>query len=109
MKQIRINEKRQKPTISAPLEAWEMILTFERIFSDQEFEVWKIGLWEFTRTSDGEAFWEWTGPVKSEQYQESNCTSHRARGPAKERVAEAKSVPEAPAPHTFRRTKVSLL
>jgi hypothetical protein len=71
--------------------------------------VWKIGLWEFTRTSDGEAFWEWTGPVKSEQYQESNRTSHRARGPAKERVAEAKSVPETPAGRVLRRSEVPRL
>jgi len=36
-------------------------LTFERIFSDKDFEVYQIGLWEFTRTSDGKAFWEFTG------------------------------------------------
>ena len=38
-----------------------MQLKFECIFSDKEFEVWRIGLWEFTRTRDGEAFWIWTG------------------------------------------------
>jgi hypothetical protein len=70
----------------------------------------RIGNWEFTvdyETNEGS--WEWRGPVKSERYEASNRTSHRARGPAKERIAKAQSVPETPAPHTFRRTKVSLL
>jgi hypothetical protein len=86
-----------------------MILTFERIFDDKEFSIWRIGLWEYTEIADGTGSWEWRGPAKSERYEESNRTKHRARGAVKERVAEAKGVPETPAPRAFRRTKVSLL
>jgi len=39
---------------------------FEIIFDDKDFTVWKIGLWEFTRTSDGKAFWEFTGQAEQE-------------------------------------------
>jgi hypothetical protein len=38
-----------------------MNLKFDRVFDDKDFSVWRIGNWEFTRTIDGEAFWEWIG------------------------------------------------
>jgi hypothetical protein len=71
----------------------------------------RIGYWEFEvdyETNEGS--WEWRGPAKSARYEESNRTSHHARGAVKERIAEAKGVPETPRkPLVFRRTKVSLL
>jgi hypothetical protein len=67
----------------------------------------RIGNWEFEvdyETNEGS--WEWRGSAKSEQYQESNRTSHHARGRAKERVAEAKGVPETPESGVSRRPKM---
>ena len=48
-------------------------LEVKLVFSDPEFEVYRLGAWEFTRCANGESFWIFVGPdaLKEAQWQAS--------------------------------------
>lgn len=58
-----------------------MKLEIKRIFDDAEFEVWAFGCWQFTRMSDGSAFWEYVGVEEwtKQSYTRMNSTAHPPR------------------------------
>ncbi len=86
-----------------------MQLKFECIFSDKEFEVWRIGLWEFTRTRDGEAFWIWTGAENELRIRQTAARQPREISGGHQPGEAAKEMQSPPAPLLVRRTRVSLL
>jgi hypothetical protein len=63
-------------------------LEIKRIFDDKEFSVWQVGLWQHTVTSDGEAFWNWTGESSKAIAEGLRIAAGASRGPAQREVAE---------------------
>jgi hypothetical protein len=67
-------------------------LKFERIFDDKEFEVWRIGAWEFTRWSGGKPFWRWVG-VKHDEAAVRQPREVSGRDAAREIVERLRAAP----------------